>query len=331
MGGSAFSSGSHPLSTPRMPKPVYEKVKASCHERLKELYDCVATPVHGPAKDDFGDVDIMLARPKHDDQTLLRSLEVIGNALGAVQSLLSETSFSNYALPWPASISDPADGATTEERHVQVDVRIFGTLDEMNWMLFKHAHGDVWNILGSTIRPYGLTIDETALWLRVPEIEKKNRKLAKVFLTSEPDDVIEFLGLPTGECWNQPFDSLEAMYEYVSCCRMMWVPPPSLNGDVGRGGGAEAGAEDRKIRTSNDRRRMKGRPAFRKWFDDFHVQCRKEGRFAEQKTTREAITKEALTRFNAEAEFNHRRDAFVQQTVPVSNHIMVLEEAPALG
>ncbi len=61
--------------------------------------------------------------------------------------------------------------------------------------LFKHAHGDIWNLLGSTIRPFGLTVDEDALWLRIPEIEKFDRKKAKIRLTSDPVEVIRFLGL----------------------------------------------------------------------------------------------------------------------------------------
>jgi hypothetical protein len=59
--------------------------------------------------------------------------------------------------------------------------------------LFKHAHGDLWNLIGSTIRPFGFTVDEEALWVRIPEIEKFNKKRAKVLLTRNPAETVHFL------------------------------------------------------------------------------------------------------------------------------------------
>ncbi|PWI69534.1 hypothetical protein PCL_01181 [Purpureocillium lilacinum] len=319
MGGSAFNSGDRPLHTPRMPKSVYEDVKSRCMAILRQTYICVASPIDGPGKTDFGDIDILLAWLKDGRANTREGLHDVGKALGASRIIVSDACASNLALPWPESLAgEPADGQP--DRYIQVDVRICRSLEEMQWMLFKHAHGDIWNILGSTIRPYGLTVDDGALWLRVPEIENTNRSRAKVLLTSEPAKVLTFLGLPIDDYWDRPFDSLDAMFEYVAQCRMMHVPPPdpaSAKDDVEQqdpaSEDAAAAAEDRKKLKANDRRRMKGRPAFRAWVDDFVPACRRAGRFTERQTTRERVTEEALWLFHARAEFDARRDDFLRE------------------
>lgn len=53
--------------------------------------------------------------------------------------------------------------------------------------------------------------------LRIPEIEGLNRTRALIFLTSEPDEVLNFLRLET-DISKRPFESVEAIYEYVCGC-----------------------------------------------------------------------------------------------------------------
>ena len=50
-------------------------------------------------------------------------------------------------------------------------------------MLFRHAHADLWSILGTLIRPYGLTINHTGLHLRIPHLESLHKARAAVHLT----------------------------------------------------------------------------------------------------------------------------------------------------
>ncbi|UNI19292.1 hypothetical protein JDV02_005486 [Purpureocillium takamizusanense] len=342
MGGAAFASGDRPLHTPRMPRPVYHDVKSRCMAILRQTYVCVASPIDGPGKTDFGDIDILVAWPKDFNvdgslQDTRRGLDAIADALGAARIIVNDACASNLALPWPRRLlkdeesAAAADENMPDDRYIQVDVRICRSLQEMQWMLFKHAHGDIWNILGSTTRPYGLTVDDGALWLRVPEIEKTNRNRAKVLLTSEPARVLAFLGLPVVDYWDRPFESLDAMFEYAARCRMMYVPPPDDDPSAAaaaatssitriQDGGTEqqqqqqAAAEDRKKLKANDRRRMRGRPAFRAWVDAFLPACRRAGRFAAPQTTRERVTEEALRAFpHARDDFAARRDDFLRE------------------
>ncbi|POR33892.1 Uncharacterized protein TPAR_05908 [Tolypocladium paradoxum] len=319
MGGSAFSSGENALYTPRMAKDIYETVKGRCHAILRERYVHVESPMDGPGKQDFGDIDILLAGPKDGTSTDEREgMSMVVMALGATRCIFNQGASSNLALPWPTLEPRPAPESNTsvssaeakdehaEDKFIQVDIHIFRSIKEMEWMLFRQGHGDMWSILGSVIRPYGLTVDEGALWLRVPEIEQSNRTRAKVFLTSEPSEVLEFVGLPIGRYFDEPFEDAQAMYEYVAQCRMFSVPPLKPAQDR-----KDASADDLEKLKSNDRRRMQQRTAFRSFFDEFVVQCRSAGRFPERRASREQITMEAFARFNVEAEFTARRDAFL--------------------
>ncbi|KAK7429336.1 hypothetical protein QQZ08_004148 [Neonectria magnoliae] len=372
MGGSAFATGDSPLFTPRMPKDVYNIVKTQCNAILREHYVCVASPIDGPGKQDFGDVDFLLAWPLNPSASKADAIDAIARSLNATRTIVDKGKdiSGHFALPWPSETSLLRDDALQEaleinsqggdhpeaaerqeerqskqkpsqtapaqlpsstascegseiqttstahsdqphqvnqdqERFIQVDVRVCDSLEYFEWMLFKHAHGDVWNLLGTTIRPYGLSVDECALWLRIPEIEAFNRNRAKVFLTGNPTEILKFLGLPIDDFWTEPFQDLDAMYEYVARCRLFWVTPLSPEQ-------AEL-EQDRKRLKANDRKRMNQRPGFRKWVEEFKPQCRQDGRFLVNPTTREQVTEEAFAWFHVKSEFEARRMEFLRE------------------
>lgn len=334
MGGSAFAQGQNPLSTPRMPKEVYDATKSRCREILLGLYSCVESPVEGPAKKDYGDIDFLVASPKSDGAKGALAIPTISQALGAERKIVAGGTepAASLAIPWPEDDKDEKseekydkeegsiekddkdkDTKDTEgkgkhkddkeeptKRYIQVDVRVCESEEKLRWMLFKHGHGDFWNVMGSMIRPYGLTVDDTALWLRVPEIEEHNRKRARIFLTSDPAKVMEFLDMRLEGYWDKAFSSMEELYDYITTCRLMYVDPTLTD------------SEEPKLK-SNDRRRMNYRPVFRKWIDEFVPECRRLGKFSEQKFTREQITEEAFATFGVEEEFNTRRDKFLAE------------------
>ncbi|UKZ80353.1 hypothetical protein TrVFT333_008111 [Trichoderma virens FT-333] len=281
MGGSAFSSGCNPLLTPRMPKRVYEATKGRCEEILRTLYSCVESPLEGPGKTDFGDIDFLLASPKPEASEGAYAIQTISKALGAEKSIIAggNEPAGSLAIPWPTDEQDAKEGS--DKKHIQIDVRVCETERKLRWMLFKHGHGDLWNLMGSTIRPYGLTVDDSAMWLRVPEIEESDRKRARIYLTSDPAKVMDFLDMPMDGYWDKSFPSVEEMFDYATL--------------------------------SNDRRRMTYRPVFKKWVDEFLPECRRLGKFPEQKFTREQVTKEAFSTFGVEEEFNTRRKAFLAE------------------
>lgn len=114
------------------------------------------------------------------------------------------------------------------------------------------------------MRPMGLTADDTSLYIRVPEIEKEHRRASRVFLTSNPTEVLDFLGLShqNGE-WERPFKSVDDMLEYAASCRWFMLWP-------------EGSAGDAEVATP---RRTNLRHIFARWMHDFVPRCRQEGRF----------------------------------------------------
>ncbi|KAM0279444.1 hypothetical protein ACHAQH_004605 [Verticillium albo-atrum] len=317
MGGSAFASGENALFTPRMPPQVYEIVKHRCQKALRDLYIYVASPIDGPAKKDYGDVDILAtcAKDEFTGRSKVKSGpqhvdEAIRIALGA-EYVLTEKGGSHFAILWPTDL--PADGYSADQplRYIQVDVRVAPTVHSLQWTLFKHAHGDIWSVLGSIIRPYGLTIDEKHMFIRIPEIEQTNKNKAKIELTDDPCEILDFLGLPMDGFWEAPFATSDDMYEYVAQCRMFWVYPSSES--IGNSGNTHGLDQDKAKLKSNDRKRMNSRPNFSNWIDDFVPRCRREGRYTRERTSREQIRQEAFDRFHVEAEYNRRLDEHIRQ------------------
>ncbi|KAJ3494685.1 hypothetical protein NLG97_g3921 [Lecanicillium saksenae] len=324
MGGSAFSVGANPLRTPRMLPRIYHAQKGRCQALLRQLYERVDSPIDGPGKQDFGDIDILVygRRSTAPLPTRIENakpgselIHEIAALLGSQRTIIAEGASSNMAIPWPTDANEEA--TEDDDKYIQVDVRISPNLQSHRWMLFKHAHGDIWNLVGSLVRPYGLTIDDTGMFIRIPEVEAIYKARAKVHLTSDTDQVLDFLGLPhTGDharTWvDEPFADLDAMFEYVTNCRMMYItpsatgPPDQENHDEGHNL-----LKDKENLKHNDRQRMRHRPGFRLWIEEFIPRCRREGRFTVQGTNRAKITDEALEEFGVRKEFENRRHEFL--------------------
>jgi hypothetical protein len=300
MGGLAFASGPNPLSTPRMPLAVYEVVKSRCHEILKQYYTYVATPIEAPGKKDYGDVDFLVACPTplcHGPNIAV----ILGKALGTEHSISGKGSNSiSFALPWPkevdseAKTGDQGSGNDHADCFVQVDVGVCHGEEEWEWMLFHHAHGDLWNILGSTIRKLGLTVNNIGLYLRIEDIELIDRKKSLVLLTKKPSEVLSFLALDEEQWWHQ-FESAQAMYDYAAGCRYFWADDEFKEIE-----------EDKKVLKHNDRKRMNLRPVFRKWVEEFIPECRASGKYNRQPLSKEQVRANAFERFGVKDEYEQR-------------------------
>ncbi|KAH6648239.1 hypothetical protein BKA67DRAFT_538292 [Truncatella angustata] len=332
MGGLAFTKGPTPLHTPRMPRVIYEHVRDNCHTLLRELFVVVTTPIEGPGKSDFGDIDIFVTMGKHEyfgDSFTPRMpgfqqggtpFEAIQALLGAERKIQERDSVAMFAIPWPKilpyGIADVADAEGDQPRFIQVDVHICPSLQNLEWFLFKHAHGDLWNLLGSTIRPYGLTVDEVGMYLRIPEIENVNRNKAKILLTSDPCQVLDFLGLKyEGSAWEVSFANMEEVFEYAATSRFFWVKPHTEDDDIAaHGGNQEVGGGYRgKNLKSNDRQRMRQRPLFRKWIEEFLPKCQDQNRFANRGLSREDTREEAFRQFGVRRVYEDRILEFRKQ------------------
>ncbi|KAL6722121.1 hypothetical protein ACLMJK_001227 [Lecanora helva] len=238
MGGKAFSNGTDPLITPRMPANVYFRLKSHYLSILSTLYAHVATPIEAPSKSSYGDIDILVSEPKTLSAT---TIEVLQKSLSAERRTSSSSSPTiSFAVPYP----------DLPNNYVQLDVHTCPP-STFHWQLFHQSHGDLWNLLGTTIRSFGLTANDAGLHLRIEEIEAHNRKRSMVFLTADPDAVLELLGMDR-ETYQRPFGSVEDMYAYVVSCRFF--------------------RRERYVREglkANDRKRLAQRELFRRFVESW--------------------------------------------------------------
>ncbi|TEY83994.1 hypothetical protein BOTCAL_0023g00150 [Botryotinia calthae] len=323
MGGHAFSSHIPPIKTPRMTQEVYDKALEQNQAVLRKFYSKVESAIEGPGKTTYGDVDILVALPLEGAFTSKDQVgDVLKKALNAKALLQDKGNPTiNLAVPWPEDTITSAKGgknlaASTDTSsaswYVQVDVHICKSEHEFDWELFHSAHGDLWNIIGTTIRGFGLTINNRAFFIRIPEIELADRKKSMVFLTDNPAEILDFLGLEQEKWWKR-FSTQQEMFEYAATCRMFWVRDVAEDeADGGATGiiaerGQEGGAEGKKKLKHNDRQRLIKRPIFRAWIDEFIPMCHEEGKYSDTKITREQIRDEVFERFGVKDEYETRR------------------------
>jgi hypothetical protein len=307
MGGSAFSLRTPALKTPRMPSEIYTHVLHRTLTLLQNHYKYCASPIEAPGKTTFGDVDILVASAlsapynpflKNNGMFMKPVAEKLKTLLGAEALITTAGNPTiNFAVPWP----NDGDQSIPDKKYIQIDVHHLPTEERFQWELFHSAHGDLWNILGATIRPFGLTANDVGLYLRIPEIEALDKKKSLVFLTSSPEKVLELLGLDE-ERWWKPFESQEEMFQYATKNKMFWIKEEEEDlkeGDVivDVNLGQEGGEAGKKKLKHNDRQRMAKRPIFRAWIEEFIPMIRKEGGSKEPRVTREQIRDEVFDKF----------------------------------
>ncbi|KAF5680995.1 hypothetical protein FCIRC_5639 [Fusarium circinatum] len=213
------------------------------------------------------------------------------------KSILTDNPF----IPLPSSPLHDKPIRDSPRVFIQVDVRYCISKKQAKYLRFFESHGDFWQIVGSIIRPYGLTMDDKGLHIRVEEGEKINRKKAKILLTSKPDVILTFLGLPVAEYW-RPFATTDAMFEYIIKCPMFSLPRRSTF-EEGTGLG-----------TANDRRRMASRPVYREWVQEFKPRLLEKGRYFENPLTRDDIREKAFNTFAIKSEYHARVRSFIQKS-----------------
>ncbi|KAK7942564.1 uncharacterized protein PG986_011677 [Apiospora aurea] len=310
MGGLVFAGGPDPLYTPRMPPGVYQHAKAACHAALQQLFEHVATPIEGPRKARLRSTatDLQSVQWRHD----------VRAALGAAACVSQQPHAGSFAIYWPEGVAGDIEclderetPGVPQQRYIQVDVHVCDSPETLRWSVFKNDHGDLWNLLGSTIRPFGLTVDHEALYVRIAEIEKLDKKKAKIRLTSDPDTVLRFLGLDL-ERWKRPFATMRDTYEYAATCRFFWVKPESSSEGGSDGGGSDAdehrigGEFTRKDLKSNDRQRMAKRPMFNRWINEFIPACREQHRFTDRQIDRDGTLEEVFAQFGVRETYDAR-------------------------
>ncbi|MCJ1438924.1 hypothetical protein MMC27_008314 [Xylographa pallens] len=271
MGGKAFAHPPHSLSTPRIPHAIYVLLRDKYICLLSTFYRNVASPIEAPEKTSHGDIDILVS-----EAHLTTTIQSISQALDAKASISTSGSPStSFAVSFPDRPNE----------YVQLDIHVCPK-STFTWELFTTSHGDLWNLLGTSLREFGLTANNVGLNLRIAEIEHLDRKRSMLFLTSDSTSVLDLMGLDVQKYWKQ-FGTVNELYEYVISSRFF--------------------RKDSYVREwlkSNDRKRMSKRPLFQQFVDGWLPQrIGIEDQGGVEKLTRESALEEVLDRYGKRGEY----------------------------
>lgn len=106
MGGSAFRSTLGQTAFPRLPPSVYNALKGRLQSRISELYTYVSVPKEAPQKEDYGDLDFLVAEPKFqlsniaEDPSLLAGDSEATSGVSAAHALVKRTLLAKHVIPW---------------------------------------------------------------------------------------------------------------------------------------------------------------------------------------------------------------------------------------
>lgn len=291
MGGKAFNPS---LRTPRMPPETYHALLSKYISILSEQYVHVGSPREAPEKMSHGDIDILVCNPIHNlppDTTTLTKI------LHATKSITAKPA-TLFAVPYPSDLPSNEGG----DNHVQLDIQRYDTVGKFNWMLFFNSLGDFWNILGTALRRYGLTANDRGLHLRVREIEAENKQQALISLTSDPADVLGFLGLDAKE-FNKGWNMLEEMFVFLAqhyfFRRDSYIRVHHLNSSSSITNGGESGG-GRK-----EKKRIETRAVYRQFVDEFLPSWQDVGR---KRVLREQVRETVLDRWGKRREYEEKME-----------------------
>jgi hypothetical protein len=191
MGGHAFRD----LHCPRISADIYAKVKLQTTAALRTIFSHVVVPTELPEKDDYGDIDFLVSGPLHSPRsTTIDDFDWPGTVY-AIKSAFNTThgrrGFLNPGCMYFA-IRAPGDN---NDFWVQVDVKVCFKPDMFEWETFELNYARNSKMLGSMVKPLGLTIDPEGLHIRVEEMEETNFPGSMVRISKDPRDVLRVMGL----------------------------------------------------------------------------------------------------------------------------------------
>ena len=215
MGGRAFLSGPNPLNIVRLPTDQYIKLRNQYQRSAGSLcinqgladsvisvflrfYKRAIVPAEAPGKADHGDIDVLV------DRALFNfTNQDLAKELGAEEHTKAGGN-SSFAIRLP------------EEGNIffQLDVHLCkeGCFE---WESVICSYGDIWHIIGSAVTRFGLAINDTGLHARIEEIEATHKKHSLLLLTSDPLEMMKFLGLDHAG-YEKGFSTLNELFEWAA-------------------------------------------------------------------------------------------------------------------
>jgi len=270
MGGRAFPD----LHVPRMEQQVYEQVKQATLKILSTRYVGATAMPEAPGKSDFGDVDLVIELPS----SMLLPVQQLALDLGAVRTKINHPTYS-FAIPLDHARQD-------SQTFAQIDIQVCLPGD-LAWTIFLHGYGDLGSILGSFNYGYGFTSKNDGFFVRIKEQEAQNWSASQVFLSKDPELVMEFLSLDKHR-YHRGFGSERQLFDWAVSSRLF-----------------NRKLVEKRRDNSEMRSRMEKRPMFRRFMSEYLPALSDVN--ADSLETRETLANVALLFFDKGDEFNTRR------------------------
>lgn len=202
MGGHAFER----LHCPRISPEIYAEVKLQTTAALRTIFSHVVVPVEMPEKLDFGDVDYLVSRPLKSPRTGATADDFDWtNTIGAMKTAFSTShGYQGRKNPDCMYFAIRAPGQDNNDEHedihkrkvwIQVDVKVCFKPELFEWYTFELNYASNSKMMGSMIKPLGLTIDPEGLHIRVEELDETSQAGSMVPVSKDPRDVLRIVGL----------------------------------------------------------------------------------------------------------------------------------------
>ncbi|KAH7392590.1 hypothetical protein BKA66DRAFT_412489 [Pyrenochaeta sp. MPI-SDFR-AT-0127] len=211
MGGHAFKD----LHCPRISCDVYNKVKSYTTAALRAVFSSVVVPTEIPGKLDYGDVDFLvsdlLGSPgsatidNFDWEGALHGIKCGLNTIHGRRGFLNPDCM-YFAIAAP----DPND-----DYYIQIDVKVCFRPELFEWYTFELGYASNSKIIGSMVKPLGLTMDPEGLHIRVEDIENTNFSGSLIWVSRDPRDVLQTVGLDR-RLFIAGFKTKDEIYDHIT-------------------------------------------------------------------------------------------------------------------
>lgn len=195
MGGRALKK----VKAQRMGKELYTNISNNILSKLREDSINCAIPYEIPGKDSFGDIDVLICSEINLKEWIITNFNPIEiHVNGTVISFAYEV----------------------DSLHYQIDFIKVKYLDAA--MIF-FSYGDTGSIVGRYSGYHGVMFSENGLSVKVRgdllDLQDAEYVYDVVHLTSEPREILEYIGL-SYDTWVNGFSDIQSLYDWLTSSRL---------------------------------------------------------------------------------------------------------------
>lgn len=188
MGGLALKN----TPTRRYERAEFDVISVELIEILQRDFKKVSMPLFYKNKKSFGDADILVA-----------------NTMGYnMRDYITE-------VFKPNEIFHNGNCYSFDYKELQVDIISVPTKEEFDTNKMYLSYNDLGNFIGRIAQGFGLKYGQEGLWY---EHYFKNMNIGRIPVSKDYKNIFKFLGL-SYERWEQGFDELEDIFEYIATCK----------------------------------------------------------------------------------------------------------------